>query len=232
MHLLTTTLVFGGRFAEAYAVANDLEQAQGRVFQAARRICEASPYLRREATITQSKIEFPETGATITAIGSDYAGAAGTNPVISSFDELWGYTSERSRRLWDEMVPSPVRRISCRLVTTYAAPCETTTSTCLSFATISSGLYLFLGISVLLDAKRHTSSRTTSMRVAQVAGAGVEYAFANNWTAKLEYDYVGLSGSSFTVPGNFVVPALRNDVFSTSNRNVQTVTVGINYLFH
>ena len=120
MHLLTTTLVFGGCFAEGYAVANDLEQTQGRVFQAARRICEASPYLRREANITQSRIEFPETGATITAIGSDYAGAAGTNPVISSFDELWGYTSERSRRLWDEMVPSPVRRISCRLITTYA----------------------------------------------------------------------------------------------------------------
>ena len=87
MHLLTTTLVFGGRFAEAYAVANDLEQAQGRVFLAARRICEASPYLRREATITQSRIDFPEIGATITAIGSDYAGAAGTNPVISSFDD-------------------------------------------------------------------------------------------------------------------------------------------------
>jgi hypothetical protein len=44
--------VLGGRFAEGYAVANDLEQAQGKVFQAARRICEASPYLRREATIT------------------------------------------------------------------------------------------------------------------------------------------------------------------------------------
>jgi phage terminase large subunit-like protein len=120
MHLLTTTLVFGGRFAEGYAVANDLEQAQGRAFLAARRICEASPHLRREANITQSRIEFPQTGAVIQAIGSDYAGAAGANPVISSFDELWGYTSERSRRLWDEMVPSPTRRISCRLVTTYA----------------------------------------------------------------------------------------------------------------
>lgn len=40
--------------------------------------------------------------------------------MISSFDELWGYTSERSRRLWDEMVPSPVPRVSCRLITTYA----------------------------------------------------------------------------------------------------------------
>jgi phage terminase large subunit-like protein len=120
MHLLTTTILFGGRFAEGYALANDLEQAQGRVFQAARRICEASPLLARECHITQSRIEFPETGAVIQAIGSDYASAAGANPVISSFDELWAYTSERSRRLWDEMVPSPVRKISCRLVTTYA----------------------------------------------------------------------------------------------------------------
>src|SRR5262249_14081336 len=44
-----------------------------------------------------------------------------------------------------------------------ACPCETRTSTCRSFATISSGLYRFLAITVLLDVKRHTSSRTTSM---------------------------------------------------------------------
>src|SRR5262245_10174502 len=41
-------------------------------------------------------------------------------------------------------------------------PCETRTSTCRNFATISSGLYRFLAITVLLDVKRHTSSRTTS----------------------------------------------------------------------
>jgi phage terminase large subunit-like protein len=105
MHMLTMTLVHGGRFAEAYAVANDLKQAQDRVFQAVRRIVECSPDLKREAVMTQNRITFPETGATITALASDYAGAAGANPVVSSFDELWGYTSESSRRLWDEMVP-------------------------------------------------------------------------------------------------------------------------------
>src|SRR5262245_23257203 len=46
-------------------------------------------------------------------------------------------------------------------------PCETSTSTCLNLATISSGLYLFLAKSVLLDAKSHTSSRTTSTRADQ-----------------------------------------------------------------
>jgi Phage Terminase len=120
MHVLTATLVFGGTHAEGYCVANDLEQAQGRVFAAIRNVVEASPYLRREAQITQNKITFPATGATITAIASDYAGAAGTNPTVSCFDELWGYTSERSRRLWDEMIPSPARKISCRLTVTYA----------------------------------------------------------------------------------------------------------------
>jgi hypothetical protein len=121
MHMATAILVFGGRYAEGYCVANDLEQAQGRVFQAIRRMVETSPYLAREADITQRVITFPQTGATITAIGGDYASAAGANPTISSFDELWGYTSERSRRLFDELVPPPTRKIACRLTTTYAA---------------------------------------------------------------------------------------------------------------
>jgi len=120
LHTLTTALIYGGLYAEAYCVANDLEQAQGRVFAACKRIVEMSPLLRSEAKIYADRIEFPATGATITAIASDYAGAAGANPVISSFDELWGYTSERSRRLWDELVPPPTRRIALRLTTTYA----------------------------------------------------------------------------------------------------------------
>jgi hypothetical protein len=40
--------------------------------------------------------------------------------VITTFDELWGYASERSRRLWDEMVPPPTRKIACRLTVSYA----------------------------------------------------------------------------------------------------------------
>ena len=120
LHGLTTVLVLGGAFAEGYCLANDLEQSQGRVFQAMRRIVEASPHLRNEAKITSNRIEFPATGATITAVASDYAGAAGGNPTIGIFDELWGYTSERSRRLWDEMVPPPTRKTACRLTVTYA----------------------------------------------------------------------------------------------------------------
>jgi phage terminase large subunit-like protein len=120
MHVLTTTLVLGGRYAEAYCIASDLEQAQGRVFAAIKRMCESSPLLRDEVEITANRIYFPQTGATISAISRDCASAAGAHPTISSFDELWTYTSERSRRLWDEMIPVPTRTISCRLTTTHA----------------------------------------------------------------------------------------------------------------
>jgi hypothetical protein len=121
LHMLTTILLFGGRFAEGYALANDLEQATSRVFQAIRRIVECSPLLRGEAKVGADKITFPAfAGATIGAVASDYSSAAGSNPTVSCFDELWAYTSERSRRLWDEMVPPPTRKIACRLTVTYA----------------------------------------------------------------------------------------------------------------
>ncbi len=120
MILLYVVLVLGGRYAEGYCAANDMEQSQGRVFQAACRIIEATEWLAEEARITTNRIVFESTGATITALANDYAGAAGANPTITVFDELWAYTSERAHRFWDEMVPPPTRKVACRLTVTYA----------------------------------------------------------------------------------------------------------------
>jgi hypothetical protein len=58
---------------------------------------------------------------------------------------------------------------------------------------------------------------------------GIEWAFAPNWSAKFEYDYLGLNSRTFTVPGGGF---LAGDTFTISNPNVQTVKVGINYLFN
>jgi outer membrane immunogenic protein len=63
-----------------------------------------------------------------------------------------------------------------------------------------------------------------------LVGAGVEYAFTNNWTVKLEYDYLGLGNRTFFVPAGS--PFLAGDTFTTNNRNVQMVKVGVNYLFN
>src|SRR5262249_36300622 len=91
--MVYVVFVRGGSHAEGYAVANDFDQAQGRVFQACVRIIEASPLLAAHATITANRITFRETGVTITALASDYAGAAGANPSCIVFDETWAISS-------------------------------------------------------------------------------------------------------------------------------------------
>ena len=48
-------------------------------------------------------------------------------------------------------------------------PCDTRTPTCRNLATMFSGVCLLLGISVLLNAKRHWSSQTTSKGMDQSA---------------------------------------------------------------
>ena len=105
---------------EIFIVANDFEQAQGRVFKT---ICGAimlNPYLREATKITKNMIFFKSTGTTITALASDYAGAAGSNHGLTVWDELWAYTSESAHRLWDELTPVPTRRNSIRFIATYA----------------------------------------------------------------------------------------------------------------
>jgi hypothetical protein len=120
MAMLYVMVVLAGKYGEGYCCANDLDQSTGRVFKACARIIGASPLLDNSAKITATKIEFRETGSTIEAIASDYAGAAGANPNFIVFDELWAYSSEGARRLWDEMVPVPTRKVSARLTVTYA----------------------------------------------------------------------------------------------------------------
>ena len=61
-----------------------------------------------------------------------------------------------------------------------------------------------------------------------LVGAGIEWAFLPNWSAKVEYNYLGLEDRTFTVPAGF--PFLPGDTF-THNRSIQMVKVGINYLF-
>ncbi|MGA2843092.1 MAG: terminase large subunit [Steroidobacteraceae bacterium] len=118
IYAITMVLLFGGSYAEVICAANDHDQAMGRVFAAVKRIVECSPLLRAEAKITANKITIA--GAAIGAIPSNYASAAGSNPVLSIFDELWAYRSERLHRLFDELVPPPTRQIACRLTVTYA----------------------------------------------------------------------------------------------------------------
>ena len=64
---------------------------------------------------------------------------------------------------------------------------------------------------------------TSNARPGWLAGVGIEYAFTHFWTAKLEYDFLGLSNWSTEgiLPGDTL----------TIKRQIQTLTVGVNYKF-
>jgi phage terminase large subunit-like protein len=106
---------------ECYAVANDLEQSRSRSFRMIEHAIRKNPLLAGMCKIRKSprpSIQFPS--GTLEAIPCDYAGEAGSNPVLITFTELWAYTSEAARRLWAEMTPSPVPPNSIRFIDTYA----------------------------------------------------------------------------------------------------------------
>ena len=62
------------------------------------------------------------------------------------------------------------------------------------------------------------------------AGLGVEWAFAVNWSARAEWDYVRLQNQSYTVASTAPVP-FANDVISVNNRSINMFTAGLNYKF-
>ena len=60
-------------------------------------------------------------------------------------------------------------------------------------------------------------------------GVGIEWAFSGNWSARFEYDFVGLN-QTFTLPTSAGgLPA--GDQFTGNTRNIQLVNAGINYKF-
>jgi phage terminase large subunit-like protein len=116
--MLYTVICLGGRHAEAYVIANDYDQSTSRIFTSAARIVDVSPLIA--AKMTSDRITFTATGSFIQALASDYRGAAGVEPVFVIADELWGFTTEASQRLYEECCPTPTRHPSVRMVTSYA----------------------------------------------------------------------------------------------------------------
>jgi len=66
----------------------------------------------------------------------------------------------------------------------------------------------------------------SGIRTGWTAGAGVEYALNRNWSARLEYDYLGFGSQNVTLTN----PALGAGA-ANINLNVQRALVGINYRF-
>jgi len=99
---------------EVYCLANDEEQARSRVFEDI-----TYDLLQKGIKSRKSEVTLPN-GTLIKALAGDYRGVAGSRHGLTLWDELWGYTSDRSRRLWAEMLPIPTVPYPLRVVVTYA----------------------------------------------------------------------------------------------------------------
>lgn len=116
-----------GQYNEIYCMANDLEQARGRVYSGIQHSIELDPKYDHTKSMLPDKwkiigreLRCLRTQSLIKAVSGDYRGEAGSNPTATFWSELWGYTSEDSLRLWDELTPVPTRPRSIRFVETYA----------------------------------------------------------------------------------------------------------------
>jgi outer membrane immunogenic protein len=75
-----------------------------------------------------------------------------------------------------------------------------------------------------------TTISTSNSNWGWTVGGGFEYAFWGTWSARVEYDYVGLTNQILTLTnGGGGLPA--GEQFTGSGRNVQLITAGINYKF-
>lgn len=105
---------------EIYIMGPDLQQGQLVVFENICRAIRLHPYLRQICRVGKSTIECERTGAKITVLPCNKT-AAGLNPDLVIFDELWQFTSLEARRAIDELcnIPEGIKH-NLILVVTYA----------------------------------------------------------------------------------------------------------------
>ena len=104
---------------EIILVANDEEQATGRVFKTAVDLIERNSALEGECEVYTGQIRM-NNGTTVTPISSDFKGAAGSRHSLCIFDEIWAFGAEKARRLYEELTPPPSEASAWLLIVTYA----------------------------------------------------------------------------------------------------------------
>jgi outer membrane immunogenic protein len=75
-------------------------------------------------------------------------------------------------------------------------------------------------------------SSTSSTHVGWTVGLGLEYAFGNNWSAKIEYDYIDLGTKNIGFANAPPAPGARAVDGFNIDQTMQQVKFGVNYRFN
>jgi outer membrane immunogenic protein len=83
--------------------------------------------------------------------------------------------------------------------------------------------------SLNLDGLINASTSVSDTRVGPMFGAGLEYAFWGNWSAKIEYNYIDFRSEDYNFPVS--VGPIHIDFGTTIHERVHLVKAGLNYRF-
>lgn len=111
-------------FNEIYCLANDGRQSSDRIYKAIRKSItlggEAGDPVMGAWEAYKTEIRLPN-GTFIQPLPCDAEGQAGSNPGLTVWSEMWGYSQRHKERLWTEMtIPSTRWGRSLRWVESYA----------------------------------------------------------------------------------------------------------------
>ncbi len=107
----------GEPHGEVIIAANNLDQASLIIYEKIRQAFKLNPNLLASAKLLKTGIEMRGTGTVCRPIAHKYQTAAGVNPTLVLFDELWGF---EGREFYDELTTSPARKNPLGLIVTYA----------------------------------------------------------------------------------------------------------------
>lgn len=105
---------------EIICAANKRDQAISRGFDETKGYIERNPALMAQTVKWTDKLITVKNGSSILAVPNDFSGEAGSNHGLTTWDELWGFKTERDQRFYDELTPVPTRLNSIRFISTYA----------------------------------------------------------------------------------------------------------------
>lgn len=107
----------GEPHGEIIVAANNLDQASLIIYEKIRTAFKLNPNLAAAARLLKGGIEMKSTGTICRPIAHKYQTAAGVNPTLTLFDELWGF---EGREFYDELTTSPARQNPLTVIGTYA----------------------------------------------------------------------------------------------------------------
>ena len=111
------SLYCGEEQGEVIVAANDRDQASQIVYSKISRSIGLNPRLDNGVWNFKGQIKIRSTGTICRCIAHQHESAAGLNPSLTIFDELWGFSD---RLFYDELTPVPTRRNPLVLIVTYA----------------------------------------------------------------------------------------------------------------